>query len=214
MWMISRAGPIGYVIILSSVVGLAVFIERFIRIYQVRIDTDRFLKEISYWLSERNVGEALRLCERIKSPVSRVVRTGLLHIEESKDRLTNRLENVALIELPRLESRMDILATVVCVAPLLGFLGTVTGMIQAFQVIEMKTSYVTPSDLAKGIWEALLTTALGLMVAVPFLLAHGYLRNIIQGIRIDMERAATLVLDFSLSRDEIPVSAREYQHQT
>ena len=213
MWIITRAGPVGYVIIMCSVIALAAFIERFIRIHQVRIDTDRFLKEIAYWLGERNVGEALKLCEQVRSPVARVVRVGLLHADEPKERLENRLENVALVEIPKLEQRMGVISTVVQVAPLLGFLGTVTGMIKAFQTIESKATQVTPADLAKGIWEALLTTALGLMVAIPFLLGYLYLRGLIQEIQRDMERAATLVMDFAMSRYEIPESARTFQHQ-
>lgn len=211
--MLVLSGPIGFLTVFASIIALAVFIERFIRLQQARIDTEHFLRKLSQALGESNILEAMRICDRVQSPIARVAKVGLVHVNEPQERLRNRIEIVALNEIPKLEKNMGLLSTVAHIAPLLGLLGTVTGMIKAFQVIQHKTAQVAPADLAKGVWEALLTTAIGLMVAIPCLIGYNYLQTIIQAIRIDMERAATLVVDFALTHYEISNSEREYQSQ-
>ena len=107
------------------------------------------------------------------------------------------MEEVALLELPKLEERLGILATVAHIAPLLGLLGTVIGMIRAFQAIQTKTetmNFVSTGDLAAGIWVALITTACGLSVAIPTVVAYNYIRHYVKIIQHDMERAASRVL--------------------
>lgn len=208
------SGSCGYLIVIVSIVALTAFIERFIRLEQARIDTGRFLRELSYSLSERNMAEALRICDRVQSPIARVARAGLVHINEPQARLQNRIESVALVEIPLLEKNMNLISIASQIAPMLGLLGTVLGIIEAFRVIQNKATLVAPSDLAGGVWTALLTTAEGLIVAIPCLIGYNYLHNKIRSIRTDMERVATLVVDFALTYYEISDPSREYQSQT
>lgn len=191
-------GPIVGVILAASVLALAAFLERIIRFHQAHIDADRFLREIEAFLREKNLGAALRHCDLCDSPVARIVKIGISHLREPRERLRGKLEEASLIEVPELEKHVGILAVVAQVSTLLGLLGTVTGMVKTFQAIARKgAGVVDPALLAGGIWEALITTVVGLMVAIPVLVAYRYLEYFLNRIKFDMERAVQAVLNFA-----------------
>ncbi|MBN1492654.1 MAG: MotA/TolQ/ExbB proton channel family protein [Candidatus Omnitrophica bacterium] len=195
--LVTKGGAIVWLILACSIFALASFIEKLVVIHRSRINTDKFLAEIEILVRQNKVKEAERLCDRFNTPVTRVVRAGIANLSATRERITNCMEEVALLELPKLEERLGILATVAHIAPLLGLLGTVVGMIRAFQVIQTKTqamSFVSPADLAEGIWVALITTACGLSVAIPTVVAYNYIRHYVKVIQHDMERAASRVL--------------------
>ncbi len=197
--IITKGGFLVYLILLCSIFALSSFIERLIKLHSSTINTDVFLKEVEQLVIEDNISEACNLCERFNSPVSRVVKAGLTHLDMTREKLTVYLEEAALHEFPNLEAGLSILSTVAHIAPLLGLLGTVNGMIKAFQVIQEKsqaTGLASPGDLAQGIWMALITTALGLAVAIPTVVAYNYVFHRVQTIKHDMEKAATKVLSF------------------
>lgn len=195
--LIKKGGVIVWIILGCSVLALASFIEKLMVIHKTRIDTEKFLAEIEILVRQNQIGEAERLCMKYNTPVTRVVKAGITHLSSTRERIMNRMEEVALIELPRLEERLGLLATVAHIAPLLGLLGTVTGMIKAFQVIQEKSgtmNVVNPADLAEGIWAALITTACGLSVAIPTFVAYNYLRHYVKHIQHEMDRAASRIL--------------------
>lgn len=195
--LITKGGIIVWLILGCSMFALASFIEKFIVIHRSRINTDKFLTEIEILIKQNKIKAAEKLCDTFNTPVTRVVRAGLSNLNSTRERITNCMEEVALLELPKLEERLGILATVAHIAPLLGLLGTVVGMIRAFQVIQTKTqamNFVSPADLAEGIWVALITTACGLGVAIPTVVGYNYLRHYVKIMQHDMERAASHVL--------------------
>jgi biopolymer transport protein ExbB len=197
--IITKGGIIVYLIIAASIFALSSFLERLIRLKSFKINTDKFLIEIEKLVKDEKLKEAIALCDSYNSPITRIVKAGLSHVTISRDRMTARLEEAALLEFPLLEAQLGVLATVAHISPLLGLLGTVNGMIKAFQVIQEKasaTGLATPADLAQGIWMALITTALGLAVAIPTVVAYNYIFHQVQGIKHDMEKAATKVLSW------------------
>jgi biopolymer transport protein ExbB len=122
-----------------------------------------------------------------------------LKYDRSRSQIKEAIEDASLYEIPKLEKNLPVLATVAHISPLLGFLGTVTGMVVSFQTIQTKaaTSYpVLPGDLAGGIWEALLTTVAGLLVAIPAFVAYNYLVSRINNIILEMEKASTELVNF------------------
>lgn len=196
---ITKGGSIVWVILGCSFVAAFSFFEKLWQIHAARINTEKFLFEVESLVRQNRVREAEAFCAKIQVPVSKVVMAGISSLNTSREQAQNRMEEVALVELPRLEGHMGILATVATIAPLLGLLGTVTGMIQAFQVIQTKSSaasMVNPGDLAGGIWEALITTVFGLSVAIPTIIGHNCLNHYIKVIQHDMERAASRVLSW------------------
>jgi biopolymer transport protein ExbB len=130
-----------------------------------------------------------------KSPVANIVRKGLRKYKLGHERVKEAIENAGSQEISKLEKGLPILATVAGIAPLLGFLGTVTGMISAFMTIEDLAGSVNPSDLAGGIWEALITTAFGLIVGIPALAFYNYFLTAVKKLVGDMEAVANDVVD-------------------
>lgn len=198
-----RGGPVMYVILLCSIVAFAVVIERFLQLRKARIDTDKFMGDISNLLKRNRIMEAIDMCNQTPGPISQVVKAGILKHDRSKPEIREAIEDAAVSEIPILEKNLSMLATVAHIAPLLGLLGTVTGMVRAFQVIEQKATAlqpVNPKDLAGGIWEALLTTVFGLCVAIPTYVAYNYFVNKVNGFIYEMEKSATGLVNLLAAR--------------
>ena len=199
MWeFMQRGGPIMWPILLCSVIAFAIVIERLIKLRREQIDTKSFMEQISKTLKRNKIMEALDLCDKTGGPIAHILKAGILKHDRSRQEVREAIEDASIHEVPRLERNLPVLATVAHVAPLLGLLGTVTGMVAAFQVIESKasaTNPINPGDLAGGIWEALLTTVFGLCVAIPTYVAYNYLVSRVDGFVLDMERSATDLLN-------------------
>ena len=155
MWeFMQKGGPIMWPIFLCSVIAFAIVIERLIRLRQEQIDTKVFMEQISKSLKRNKIMEALDLCERTGGPIANILKAGILKHDRPRNEIREAIEDASVHEVPRLERNLPVLATVAHVAPLLGLLGTVTGLVAAFQVIESKASAlnpVNPGDLAGGV---------------------------------------------------------------
>ena len=207
MWeFMQKGGPIMWPILLCSVIAFAIVIERLIRIRQEQIDTKSFMEQISKSLKRNKIMEALDLCDRTGGPIAAILKAGILKHDRPRNEIREAIEDASIHEVPRLERNLPVLSTVAQVAPLLGLLGTVTGLVKAFQVIESKATLlnpVNPGDLAGGIWEALLATTFGLCVAIPTYVAYNYLVSRVDGFVLDMERSATDLMNIlGEKRDE------------
>jgi len=200
-----KGGPIMWVIFLCSVIALAVVIERFLQLRKARIDIGKFMGEISNLLKRNRIMESIDMCNETRGPISQVMKAGILKHDRSRPEIREAIEDAAVGEIPLLERNLSVLATIAHIAPLLGLLGTVTGMVRAFQVIEQKATAlqpVNPKDLAGGIWEALLTTVFGLCIAIPTYVAYNYFVNKVNGFILDMEKSATDLVNLLSSRRE------------
>lgn len=206
MWdVIQKGGPLIYLIILCSIVALAVVIERLYHLHRARIDSDKFMESISNTLRRNRVMEAIDLCEKTPGPVAHIIKAGILKHDRSRTEIKEAIEDAGICEVPRLEKNLGALATIAHISPLLGLLGTVTGMVRAFQIIQEKASslhLVSPGDLAGGIWEALITTAAGLIVAIPTFVAYNYLVSRVKGFILEMERTTTDLINILAQRGE------------
>jgi biopolymer transport protein ExbB len=204
--LMQRGGAVMYPILLCSILALAVVIERFYYLYNIRIDTKRFTDELFSLVKRSKIREAIQLCEATPSPIASIIKAGLLKYDESKEAMREAIEDEGRREVPRLEKNISILATIAHISPLLGLLGTVTGMVRCFRAIEVKAAAgiaVNPADLAGGIWEALLTTVFGLIVAIPVFVAYNYFVNRIHNFTIDMETVATDLLNIITARSSL-----------
>lgn len=182
-------GPIMWVILGASIVAVAVFAERIFEYRRMGVPLDPFLDGIQALVKEQRFSEALERCDEAHGPAVRVVQASLLKRDLPLGDLREALQETAQLQVPRLEKNLSILATVGYVSPLLGLLGTVTGMIRVFQTVNLARGTVPVGELAGGIWEALLTTAGGLVVAIPTYVAFNYLISRMNGAVQDMERA-------------------------
>lgn len=178
----------------SGLVGLVVIVWKFVDLSTKASRTKRILKEVDELLSQRRIKEALELTRGTNAPVAKILYAGLERSDEGTERVMRAIENQGLIEMSKLEKGLVMLATVTNVAPLLGFLGTVLGMIIAFQAIEA-AGEVEATLVAGGIKVALLTTAFGLLIAIPVSIGHNYFVARIDSMVIDMEESAQKMVD-------------------
>ena len=179
---------------LCLLVGILVIIWKFFDIFRKSASTRRILREVDELLSARQTKEALEVTRESNSPAANILHAGLERQDEGTDRVMKAIENQGLIELSKLESGLVVLATLTNVAPLLGFLGTVMGMIAAFQAIEL-AGEVDATTVASGIKIALTTTAAGLAIAIPVSIFHNYFVSRIDNLVIDMEESAQKMID-------------------
>jgi biopolymer transport protein ExbB len=193
--LLERGGPMLYVLLFTSAVAVAVFIERFLHCHRAQINSTEFLNGVRTVLKRDNVVEALSICDATPGPVSRLVKTAILNRDNGRERVREALEEAGLAEVPRLEEKLNLLATIAQLAPSLGLLGTVLGFINVFQQIHDSGLHASVSQLSDGVWEALICTAAGLAVSVPAHAAYNYLVSRINEIVLDMERAATEIVN-------------------
>lgn len=182
-------------ILLSSIIGLAVSIDRFLMLRKAKINVPAFMVRIRGFIKKKDISGAISYCIEEKSPVANIVRKGLNKYRYGHDRVKDAIENAGSQEISKLEKGLSVLASVAGIAPLLGFLGTVTGMIQAFMTIEELAGAANPSDLAGGIWEALITTAFGLIIGIPALALYNYFLGAVKKLVGEMETVANDVID-------------------
>ncbi len=206
MWdVIQKGGPLMYLIILCSIVALAVTIERLFHLHRAKIDSDKFMESISMILRRNRIMDAVDLCEKTPGPIAHIIKAGILKHDRSRQEIKEAIEDTGIYEVPRLEKNLGALATIAHISPLLGLLGTVTGMVRAFQIIQEKATSlhpVSPGDLAGGIWEALITTCAGLIVAIPTFVAYNYLVSRVKGFILEMEKASTDLINILGQRRE------------
>jgi biopolymer transport protein ExbB len=176
------------------VLGIIVIIWKFFDLMAKTSRTRKILGEVNQLLAEQRIDDAMAVCQESDSPASNILYAGLERRHEGTDRIMKAIENQGLLELSKLEKGLVILATLMNVAPLLGFLGTVIGMIIAFQSIEA-AGEVEATLVAGGIKVALLTTAAGLTIAIPVSIAHNYFISRIDSLVIDMEESAQKMID-------------------
>lgn len=182
--------PIG----LSAVIGLIVIVWKLFDLSTKGARTKKFLRDVDALIAQRKINEALTLSRDSNTPAGRILAAGLERHEEGTERVMKAIENVGLIEMASLESGLVWLATVSNVAPLMGFLGTVIGMIEAFQSIEA-AGEVEATLVAGGIKVALITTAAGLVIAIPVNIMHNYFVTKIDRLVLDMEESAQKMVD-------------------
>ncbi|MBM3888412.1 MAG: MotA/TolQ/ExbB proton channel family protein [Verrucomicrobia bacterium] len=200
--LFAKGGVLMWLIALCSVVGVAIFIERLLLYHRLTINTHEFIEGIKNALRRNALVEALSICDETPGPVAKVVKAAITKYDRSREEIQDAIEDVGLNEVPRLEKNLVGLATVAHVAPLIGLLGTVVGLISCFRVIVEKGSFVHVADMADGVWMALLNSAGGLAVAIPAYIAYNYLVSRVDVLVLDMERAATEILSFLTSSEK------------
>ncbi len=200
LWQVFLAGgPVMWPILLCSIFALTIILDKFWHLHKIKIDTQEFLSNILEKMKHHQIKEALQICDSTKSPIAHILKAGILKYDRPRIQIKEAIEDASLYEIPRLEKNLTALATIAHISPLLGLLGTVTGMVRCFQTIQAKTTTfhpVSPGDLAGGIWEALLTTVAGLIVAIPTFVAYNYLVSRINNFILEMEKASTELVNF------------------
>lgn len=197
--LFEQGGPLMWVILVASVVGVAVFFERLWSLQRAKVLPRQFVDRIRALVSKRKTSEAQLLCEENGSSIAMLMAAALRTFEQGKNRaeIKEAVEEVGNREVALMDRNVEIVGTVASVSPLLGLLGTVVGMIQVFQnfVEAYQSGQVGPDSFAQGIWQALITTAFGLTVAIPMLVAYKFLQGRNDRIVVEMEEDAMGIVD-------------------
>lgn len=194
MWTyFAKGGPVMWPLLVLSLLGVAVIVWRWLALRAATANVAPFMAALRDRLLAADIMGAIEVCDAHPSPVARIVKAGLLKVGRPKEDLELSLQDASAHELSNLERGLPILATVAMIAPLLGFLGTVTGMINSFEALA-RVGLNNPAAVASGISEALITTAAGLIIAIPVQMAYNYLISRINTLVRNMEAAANLVL--------------------
>jgi biopolymer transport protein ExbB len=189
-----KGGVTMHPMLLCSIIGLIVIIERAIVLHRIKVNTAQIFGAVRSKLLERDLRSAIEVCDTNPSPIADTLRAGLLRFGKPIAEIEKAIESVALHEVYKLERGLWILATVANVAPLFGFLGTVTGMIKSFAVLA-EVGLGNPKAVAAGISEALITTAYGLFIALPVQAAYNYFTSRVSNFALDMETSSAMLLE-------------------
>lgn len=199
--LLSKTGLVGWIILFNSILATTIFIERLFHLRRAEIKTDDFLKGIFNIVSRDNLPEAISMCSNTPGAVAYLTRAALLHEDEDRATLTRAVERAGLEEVPRLERHMGGLLTIAQTSPLLGLFGTTVGLIKVLMTMQQNAPLVQMGDLSTGLWQALITTAAGLAVAIPAYAAHNFLVSKVETIVLDMERASREIIYFLINRN-------------
>jgi biopolymer transport protein ExbB len=181
-----------------SIVAVAVIIERFINLSRAGTDARRLMKNVTDALRTEGPDAAADVCARTRGTIPQILLAGLRHVKKGPDAVEKAIENAGTIEMGFLERGLIVLSTTANVAPMLGFLGTVSGMIRAFEAIA-KAESVNAKLVASGISEALITTATGLIIAIPVQAAHNYFVSRIDRFVVEMSESSAELIEAIMS---------------
>lgn len=201
--MIFRGGPVMIPLLICSVLMLAVALERLFYLLRCRVDTEDLMDDIKLALQQGKILEAMQIAKKSRGPVAAVLAAGIAHYDKDKEHIRERLQEVANEEVFRMERRLGMLEVLVTVSPLLGLLGTVTGIIKSFQVIAAVGGLEEPLAVSVGIAEALITTAVGLIIAIPGMLIFSYLTSLIDRLVVDINKRSSELLVILEARGDI-----------
>jgi biopolymer transport protein ExbB len=193
--LIANGGLMMWVLIAASTVAILVFAERLLHYHRAQINSMEFLNGVRNVLKRDNIVEALSICDATPGPVARLVKVAVLNRERGREGVRESLEEAGLMEVPRLEEKLNVLATLAQIAPLLGLLGTVLGFLQIFNALQLAGTNANMEMLSGGIWKALISTAGGIAVAIPCYAGYNYLVGRVNSIVLDMEKAASEIVN-------------------
>lgn len=191
-------------IALLSIVAVTIFVERFLFLKKSEKDVNSLILNLRKAIHSGNMVEAIQICENTGGPVAQIVKAGLSKYTRSKEEIESAIEIQGMIEIAELEKNGKILSIIATIAPLIGLLGTVLGFIQAFE--EMRVSGLVDISAAKigeAMEFALITTALGLVVAIPCIVAYNYIVSQVESFTLEMHTSASEIVDLMVFRDEI-----------
>jgi biopolymer transport protein ExbB len=199
-----KGGPLMWLILLCSAIAIGTFLERLLYFHRAAINVGDFLHGIANLIRNRNYAEARVECQATSVPVTRVIHAAIVRHHLSRTELREIVQEAGQMEVPRLERNLGILIAVGYIAPLIGLLGTVTGLIQAFVQLSANNGYATLADISGGVYQSLLTTAAGLVVAIPTILGYCYLSARLNALMHDMERAGIEVVSLLAETESEP----------
>lgn len=192
-----------FVIGACSIVSFTIFIERLMQLKKSEIDTNQFIISLRKTIKEGNLVQAIQLCENTGGTIANIVKAGLIKHSRSQEQIENAMEIAGLIEIARLEKNAKILSIIAHIAPLIGLLGTVLGFIQAFAEMRMSGLVdISATRIGEAMEYALITTAAGLVVAIPSVIAYNYIVNRVEGFVLEIQTTSAEIVDLLVYQEQ------------
>ncbi len=192
--LFKSGGPVMWPLLLSLLIGIVFMVERAIVFWVGSINAREFMMRVDTLIDKSDISAAMAACDASRGPIPAVIKAGLLRWDKGRKQVERALETAGAGAMSKLERGLPVLASVANIAPLMGFLGTVTGMIRSFGVIA-KAGLSNPGLVAQGISEALITTASGLIIAIPTLAAYNYFTSAVAKTALQMDESTSQLLD-------------------
>lgn len=193
--MISKGGPLMWLLLACSILALGIFAERLFLFHRSTINVGEFLQGLANLIKKRNYAEALHECAGTPGPVARVIHSAVIRHESSRSELKEIVQESGQLEVPRLERYLSVMMTIAYIAPLVGLLGTVIGLVDTFVEFNTLSGQATIADLSRGVYQSLITSAAGLVVAIPTFILYSYLATYSRTLMHDMERGGIEVVN-------------------
>ena len=193
--LIHEGGPVMWIILVCSLLSLFVFLEKTLQFHREEINVRELLRGLFNVLKRDGLVEALTLCDSTPGPAAKLLGAAILAYQRGDEDIRFAIDEAALEEIPKLERHLNFLSTMGFILPLIGFFGTVLGMIKAFEAVRI-SEYLSSSAVAGAVTMALITTAAGLAVAIPCYIGYNYLLGRVNSITLDMEKAAMEITSF------------------
>ena len=198
--LMQKGGPVMWVIFVLSIVGVAVFLERLVYLHRAQVRVGEFLRGLANLVRDDRVEEVRKQCLATPGPVARVALSAVLARDCPRAELRDIVQEAGQLEVPRLERHLSLLGGIAYAAPLLGLLGTVLGLLEAFYLVSTQGGYATVADLSGAVYQSLISAAAGLAAAIPALIGAGYLNARVQDLVHDMERAGIEMVNLLKNR--------------
>ena len=199
-----KGGPLMWPILFCSILASAIFLERLLYFHRITVRVGELMRGLANLIRGRRYAEAQMEAAATSGPIQRVIHTAIIHHGQSREDLKTIVQEAAQLEVPKIERRLAAVCTLAFVAPLLGLLGTVAGLIEAFNNMTNASGLTSSAEIANGIYQALFTTAAGVAVSIPCVIAYAYLNSRANGVLHDMERAGIEVVNLITESRQSP----------
>ena len=193
--LIQDGGPVMWIILICSLLSLFVFLKKTFQFHREEINVRELLRGLFNVLKREGLVEAITLCDNTPGPVAKLLGAAIVAYQRGDEDIRTAIDEAALEEIPKLERHLNFLSTMGFVLPLIGFFGTVLGMIKAFEAVRI-SEYLSSTAIAGAVTMALITTAAALAVAIPCYIGYNYLLGRVNSITLDMEKAALEITSF------------------
>ena len=193
--LVSKGGPLVWLLLGCLCLSGAIFLERMAYFHRASMNIGEFLAGLATLISRRNYAEALQECVATRVPAGRVIHAALLRHGAPREQLKEIVQEAGQLEVPRLERFLSLLNALAHIGPLIGLLGTLLGLLVSFTKLNSSNGLITPNDVADGVYQSLITAALGLVVAIPAYLGYAFLSARARSLMHDLERAGIEIVN-------------------
>lgn len=209
-----EGGPLVWLLLLCSVFSVGIFLERYLHFHRSRVAVSDLLQGIGNLVRRKSYAEALHECAGTPGPVARVVHSAILRHNAPRSELKEIVQEAGQLEVPQLERNLAVLRNLAYITPLIGLLGTILGLLKTFVQISQNSGFTTSAEISEGLYESLITSAVGIVVAIPAFTFYSYLAAFAKSLMHDMERGGIEIVNIICDERREKGEIIDFHHQS